>query len=215
MSEPNFPSPEELQKKLYGFHEDPIRESRFGFHPGQPHSGGGKRGAAWRPSFPRRGALRVPASPARHQSPSRSLRHPAGRRKAGPRDRRLRPLQQRQLHAEARGRRTRRRRGRPSTPSKTSSSSARRASEKPISSSISRNLSASPSSKADATKFSETGYVGGDVEDLVRELVQRMPMAISSSPNMASFISMRSTRSPPHPAPWGAMSAAEASRPPS
>ncbi len=27
--------------------------------------------------------------------------------------------------------------------------------------------------KADATKFSETGYVGGDVEDLVRELVQR------------------------------------------
>ena len=27
--------------------------------------------------------------------------------------------------------------------------------------------------KADATKFSETGYVGGDVEDLVRELVQK------------------------------------------
>jgi len=30
-----------------------------------------------------------------------------------------------------------------------------------------------PFVKADATKFSETGYVGGDVEDLVRELVQR------------------------------------------
>src|SRR5271169_2680254 len=30
-----------------------------------------------------------------------------------------------------------------------------------------------PFVKADATKFSETGYVGGDVEDLVRELIQR------------------------------------------
>ena len=29
-----------------------------------------------------------------------------------------------------------------------------------------------PFVKADATKFSETGYVGGDVDDLVRELVQ-------------------------------------------
>lgn len=30
-----------------------------------------------------------------------------------------------------------------------------------------------PFAKADATKFSETGYVGGDVDDLVRELVRR------------------------------------------
>jgi len=30
-----------------------------------------------------------------------------------------------------------------------------------------------PFVKADATKFSETGYVGGDVEDLVRELIHR------------------------------------------
>ena len=30
-----------------------------------------------------------------------------------------------------------------------------------------------PFVKADATKFSETGYVGGDVEDLVRELMQK------------------------------------------
>ncbi len=30
-----------------------------------------------------------------------------------------------------------------------------------------------PFTKADATKFSETGYVGGDVEDLVRDLVRR------------------------------------------
>ena len=30
-----------------------------------------------------------------------------------------------------------------------------------------------PFVKADATKFSETGYVGGDVEDLVRDLVQK------------------------------------------
>lgn len=29
-----------------------------------------------------------------------------------------------------------------------------------------------PFVKADATKFSETGYVGGDVEDLVRDLVK-------------------------------------------
>ena len=30
-----------------------------------------------------------------------------------------------------------------------------------------------PFVKADATKFSETGYVGGDAEDLVRDLVRR------------------------------------------
>jgi len=30
-----------------------------------------------------------------------------------------------------------------------------------------------PFTKADATKFSETGYMGGDVEDLVRDLVQK------------------------------------------
>jgi ATP-dependent Clp protease ATP-binding subunit ClpX len=30
-----------------------------------------------------------------------------------------------------------------------------------------------PFAKADATKFSETGYVGGDVEDIVRELLRR------------------------------------------
>src|SRR5215831_13132400 len=30
-----------------------------------------------------------------------------------------------------------------------------------------------PFVKADATKFSETGYVGGDVEDMVRDLVQK------------------------------------------
>ena len=29
-----------------------------------------------------------------------------------------------------------------------------------------------PFVKADATKFSETGYVGGDVDDLVRDLVR-------------------------------------------
>ena len=30
-----------------------------------------------------------------------------------------------------------------------------------------------PFVKADATKFSETGYVGGDVDDLVRDLVRK------------------------------------------
>jgi len=40
-----------------------------------------------------------------------------------------------------------------------------------------------PFVKADATKFSETGYVGGDVEDLVRELVQKA----DDDPNLAQF----------------------------
>src|SRR5438445_2195737 len=40
-----------------------------------------------------------------------------------------------------------------------------------------------PFVKADATKFSETGYVGGDVEDLVRELVQKA----DGNVNLAQF----------------------------
>src|SRR5437660_11517969 len=40
-----------------------------------------------------------------------------------------------------------------------------------------------PFVKADATKFSETGYVGGDVEDLVRELVQKADGEV----NLAQF----------------------------
>jgi len=40
-----------------------------------------------------------------------------------------------------------------------------------------------PFVKADATKFSETGYVGGDVEDLVRELVHKA----DGDPNLARF----------------------------
>lgn len=40
-----------------------------------------------------------------------------------------------------------------------------------------------PFVKADATKFSETGYVGGDVEDLVRELVDKA----NGNVNLAQF----------------------------
>ncbi len=40
-----------------------------------------------------------------------------------------------------------------------------------------------PFVKADATKFSETGYVGGDVEDLVRELVHKA----NGNVNLAQF----------------------------
>src|SRR5216117_84499 len=40
-----------------------------------------------------------------------------------------------------------------------------------------------PFVKADATKFSETGYVGGDVEDLVRELVHKADRDV----NLAQF----------------------------
>ena len=47
-----------------------------------------------------------------------------------------------------------------------------------------------PFVKADATKFSETGYVGGDVDDLVRDLVRRA--AMSKRLSMESFIWMRS-----------------------
>lgn len=38
-----------------------------------------------------------------------------------------------------------------------------------------------PFVKADATKFSETGYVGGDVDDLVRELVQKADGDVSKA----------------------------------
>jgi len=53
-----------------------------------------------------------------------------------------------------------------------------------------------PFVKGDATKFSETGYVGGDVEDLVRDLVYEADEDIELA-NTASFISMKSIRSPP------------------
>jgi len=49
-----------------------------------------------------------------------------------------------------------------------------------------------PFVKGDATKFSETGYVGGDVEDLVRTSCAR-PTTISSWRSMGSFTSTRST----------------------
>ena len=51
-----------------------------------------------------------------------------------------------------------------------------------------------PFVKADATKFSETGYVGGDVEDLVREL-SRKQMATWAWHSSASFTSTKSTNS--------------------
>jgi ATP-dependent Clp protease ATP-binding subunit ClpX len=43
-----------------------------------------------------------------------------------------------------------------------------------------------PFVKADATKFSETGYVGGDVEDLVRELVHDADGDIEMAPRAAA-----------------------------
>ena len=45
-----------------------------------------------------------------------------------------------------------------------------------------------PFVKADATKFSETGYVGGDVEDLVRELVQKADGDISRAEHGIIYI---------------------------
>lgn len=45
-----------------------------------------------------------------------------------------------------------------------------------------------PFVKADATKFSETGYVGGDVEDLVRELVQKAGGDIDLAENGIIYI---------------------------
>ena len=52
-----------------------------------------------------------------------------------------------------------------------------------------------PFVKADATKFSETGYVGGDVDDLVANSSRRRT-ATSISPSSGSSTSTRSTRSP-------------------
>jgi len=45
-----------------------------------------------------------------------------------------------------------------------------------------------PFVKADATKFSETGYVGGDVEDLARELVERAGGDIELAQNGIIYI---------------------------
>jgi ATP-dependent Clp protease ATP-binding subunit ClpX len=45
-----------------------------------------------------------------------------------------------------------------------------------------------PFVKADATKFSETGYVGGDVEDLVRELVRRADGDVSRAQSGMIYI---------------------------
>ncbi len=45
-----------------------------------------------------------------------------------------------------------------------------------------------PFVKADATKFSETGYVGGDVEDLARELVERAGGDIKLAQNGIIYI---------------------------
>jgi len=42
--------------------------------------------------------------------------------------------------------------------------------------------------KGDATKFSETGYVGGDVEDLVRDLVYEANEDISLAENGIIYI---------------------------
>ena len=53
-----------------------------------------------------------------------------------------------------------------------------------------------PFVKADATKFSETGYVGADVDDLVRDLVRR-PAVTWTWPSTASSTSTRSTSWPP------------------
>jgi ATP-dependent Clp protease ATP-binding subunit ClpX len=45
-----------------------------------------------------------------------------------------------------------------------------------------------PFVKGDATKFSETGYVGGDVEDLVRELVREADGSIARAQNGIIYI---------------------------
>ena len=69
-----------------------------------------------------------------------------------------------------------------------------------------------PFVKADATKFSETGYVGGDVEDMVRDLV-RLADGDVTRPNTASSTLTRSTRSPPPATRRAATSAGAACRP--
>ncbi|PTY02326.1 ATP-dependent protease [Verrucomicrobia bacterium LW23] len=50
------------------------------------------------------------------------------------------------------------------------------------------NLIGVPMVKADATKFTETGYVGGDVEDLVRDLVQQADGDVALAQNGIIYI---------------------------
>jgi ATP-dependent Clp protease ATP-binding subunit ClpX len=57
-----------------------------------------------------------------------------------------------------------------------------------------------PFVKGDATKFSETGYVGGDVDDLVRDLVYEAKGSIG----LAEY-GMKWTRSRPLPTWWAPM----------
>jgi len=56
------------------------------------------------------------------------------------------------------------------------------ASGKPTSFAALPDLIGVPFVKADATKFSETGYVGGDVEDLVRDLVRLADGDVARAP---------------------------------
>ena len=70
-----------------------------------------------------------------------------------------------------------------------------------------------PFVKGDATKFSETGYVGGDVEDLVRELLRRADGDVETRRNTASFTLTKLTKSPPPPTSPAATSAGAACRP--
>ena len=69
-----------------------------------------------------------------------------------------------------------------------------------------------PMVRADATKFTETGYVGGDVEDLVRDLVNQAE-GTRKRRSTASFTSTRSISWPVRRSERDAMSADAACRP--
>jgi hypothetical protein len=186
---PPFPSPEELRSKLSEFMKsnfgDKVSFATFA----QPDA---EQSAPRRSRRNLRKTSSRSISAARHQGASRPFRHPAGRGEEGALDRGLRSLQPRQLCAPARAR-GREARGRDRI--REAERDSRRADGRGKTYLIKHiaELLKVPFVKADATKFSETGYVGGDVEDLVRELVQKADGEVARR-SSASSTSTRSIR---------------------
>jgi ATP-dependent Clp protease ATP-binding subunit ClpX len=114
-------------------------------------------------------ALDTAATPQAARDPRlpRPLRHPPGRGQEGALGRHLRPLQPRAPLPRGPGRSAREGLRQAEHPA---ARPHRRRQDLPDA--LHRRLIGVPFVKADATKFSETGYVGGDVEDLVRDLVK-------------------------------------------
>ena len=195
MSDPAFPNPDELQRKLSEFMRSQFGEKvnvQSAFVPAAPADAGNEEPPAEVPV--EHDGFEFHYRPRDIKAPPRSLCHPAGRGEKGPQHRGLRPLQPRPLRPCAR----RRADGRASIEYAKQNvillgptGVGKTYLVKHIA-----DLIGVPFVKADATKFSETGYVGGDVEDLVRDLVQKADGDVDARASTASSTSTKSTRSP-------------------